>query len=75
MDEQEADMLAEIKDAMRGECRLNIVPTFTHGDSVRVEQKVNGRWKKAGVLIFPPDGGTVADVLTMLASFRDEVSA
>lgn len=71
MNDEEAAVPDEIKTAMRGEVRLSIVPTFTHGDSVRVEGKVGGRWKRIGPLIFPPDDGSLTDVLSVLASFRE----
>jgi len=72
--------LAQIKEAMKGEVRLCIVYTFTHGDAVAVEAHKRGAspkagWKQVGPLIFPPTGGTTADVLAMLVSFRNEATS
>jgi hypothetical protein len=57
------DMLAEIRAAMKHpDVRLHLPLTFTHGVGVQVY--IKGR--KVGPLLFPPDGGTVADTLHML---------
>ena len=70
----ETELLAEVRAAMAAdEVRLSIVRTFGHGDAVRVEHKQYGeRWKTIKTLLFPADGGTLADTLTMLASMRAE---
>ena len=76
MNEHETGLLDEVRAAMKSdEVRLNLVPTFSHGEAVRVEIK-NGsaRWRKVGPLMFPADGGTTADVLVMLAEMRTEAA-
>ena len=79
MDQHETDLLAEVREAMRADdVRLHIVRTFTHGASVQVEARPWGaRWKKAGPLLFPPDGEDLSYTLGMLAEMREttEVSA
>lgn len=74
---REDAVLAEIKAAMKGQVRLDIVYTFTHGDAIQVEaHKPHGSersgWRKVGPLLFPPTGGTTADTIAMLLGFRDE---
>lgn len=78
MNTREDEALAAIRAAVSGwSVRFNIVRTFTHGDAVQVEGKdsIGGRWKKVGPLIFPPDDGSLADTLTMLAAMRAADSA
>lgn len=58
------DVLDEIRTAMKGTPSLDLVHTMSHGIAVQVRQ---GR-KKVGPLLFPPDGGTVADTLQMLGT-------
>jgi hypothetical protein len=64
-----------LRAAMQGLVRLEIVPIyfnprFTEG--VQVYEQIGKRWSKVGPLIFPPDGGTLADTLTLLASMRED---
>jgi hypothetical protein len=77
MDEHEQELLAAVRTALReDDVRLHIVGTFTHGAAVQVEARPwGGRWKKAGPLLFPPDGGSLADTLTMLAEMREKATA
>lgn len=67
-------MLAEIREAMQGSAwRLVPVMTFSHGIGVQVwatkpGSSANARGSKVGPVLFPPDGGTIADTLQMLGS-------
>ena len=73
MNEHENALLGEVREAMQAdEVRLNIVRTFSHGAAVRVESRpYSGRWKTIKTLLFPPEDGSLADVLTMLAEMRE----
>ena len=69
----EDEALAELKAAMRGQWRIERVFTF-RGIAVQVYAKAPGAraYKKAGPVLFPYEGGTVADTLTMLGSMATE---
>lgn len=70
--------LDQIREAMQGyDWRLEAVLTFGHGIAVQVYAKGRGakRHSKVGPLIFPPEGGTFADVLTMLGALGTEADA
>jgi hypothetical protein len=78
MSAAENDALDAIRQAMRGyDWRLEAVLTFSHGVGVQVYAKARGakRHSKVGPLIFPPDGGTFADVLTMLGALGTEAES
>ena len=69
MTAEEKQALAEIKDALKQPyVALHFVQTLTHGRAVQVKIKT----RKVGPLIFPPDGGTVGDVLALLGNLADE---
>ena len=76
---REDEVLDAIREAMRGyDWRLEAVLTFTHGVAVQVYAKPRTgpkRYSKVGPLIFPPDGGTFADVLTMLGALGTKEDA
>lgn len=63
---------------MRGyDWRLEAVLTFGHGVAVQVYQNVGvqrAKWRKVGPLLFPAEGGTVADTLRMLGDLAAEVT-
>lgn len=78
--------LEELKRIMRlpswgGGVRMTIVSAWATRtgetlEGVLLEYKEvdnKGRWKKFPTAIYPPEGGTLADVFTMLASFREGV--
>jgi hypothetical protein len=66
MDEDAA--LAEIRAALQQPfVSLHLVTTFTHGRGVQVKIKTS----KVGPILFPPEDGTVGDVLMMLAQMID----
>lgn len=59
----------------RGTWRVESVVTFTHGLGVQVYARVaggtGGRWHKVGPILFPPEGGSIGEVLTALADLAD----
>lgn len=68
MTEEEA-ALAEIRTALKQPfVSLHLVTTFTHGRGVQVKIKTS----KVGPILFPPEDGTVGDVLMMLAQMMDD---
>ena len=69
----EEEALATIKAAMRGQWRIDRVLTF-RGHAVQVYAKAPGAraYKKAGPILFPAEGGTVADTLQMLGTMATE---
>jgi len=71
--------LDQIRAAMQGyDWRLEAVLTFGGPSPVAVQvyAKTQGkRYAKVGPLIFPPDGGSFADVLTMLGALGTEAVA
>lgn len=72
MNAREDEALSAVREAMQGyDWRLEAVLTFTHGVAVQVYQNVGAgraKWVKVGPLLFPPDGGTLADTLAVLAT-------
>lgn len=72
MTQAEQQHLVAVREAVAEyDVRFHLVRTFTHGTAVQVEARPeNCRWRKVGPLLFPPDDGTLADVLTMLAEMR-----
>ena len=69
---QETDALAQVREALgSSDVRLALVHTFTHGRGVQVYVKT----RKIGPLIFPPEGGTLADTLHMLGAMAIEATS
>lgn len=73
MSAETEDALESLRHAMKGALwRAEAVLTFTHGVAVQVYVKDNGskskRYVKVGPLLLPPEGGSVADVLSMLGA-------
>lgn len=71
MKTSEAEALDQIRTAMQDfDWRLEAVLTFGGPSSlaVQVYEKAAGskRYTKVGPLLFPPDGGSIADTLQML---------
>jgi hypothetical protein len=76
--------LADLKEALASDAalRFETVNTFgVHsGDHVGIRVSTRPAWSSAkwvpvGPVLFPPDGETAADTLTMLAGMMREVSA
>lgn len=63
---KDEEALAEVRAAMQGDWKIERRVTFTHGQAVQVFVKKDRNWRKAGPLLFPPDNGTVSDLLQML---------
>ena len=67
-DEQIQGWMTELREAMKDpNVSVRIVTTMTHGRAVRVQ--IGAR--KIGPLIFPPTGGGLVDVFTMLGGMAD----
>lgn len=78
MSATEEQALTDIRAAVANwSVRFDIVRTFSGKDAVQVETRdeQRGRWRKVGPLIFPHEGGSLADTLTLLATMRAEALA
>lgn len=61
--ENAGDVLAEMRAAIHDpDGKIAIVPTFTHGDAIRVYKKT----RKIGPLLFPAKGQTLGQTLDLL---------
>lgn len=78
---RETETLEQIRAAMQGHVRLDIVPVYfqpQHKEAVQVfipGATSRSKWVKVGPLLFPGEGGTVGDTLAMLASMREGVAS
>jgi len=69
VNDEENAALAEIRHALSQPfASLHLVTTFTHGRGVQVKIKTS----KVGPIMFPPEGGTVGDLLAMIGQMLDD---